>query len=464
MTDDVVAYMSDQTHASLARAARVLGFRPDQVRVVATDRRMRMRPDALSAAIAHDRAEGRRPLVVVANAGSTGAGAVDPFDELAVVCREHGAWLHVDAAYGGFACLTERGRVALAGMELADSISLDPHKWLYQPIELGALLVRDGELLPRAFQITPDYLTEVETGTREVNFSDFGIQLTRACRAFKLWMSLRTFGVAAFRTAIDRCFDLVAHAEQRIEESPQLEVITPPSLGVVTFRRRPPGWDDEAALERLNNDLVARVEAGGELFLSTARVAGRLAVRMCVLNHSTTRLEVDRAIDLIATLPADPEAAPTPAAERGGDVSDGWLGRPQLDTDALRRIPLMSALGPDEAEQVVGRARERLVLQGERVVEQWASSRDLFVVLSGEVAVRADGRPVATLGPGDFFGEIAALDWGASYGRLRTADVAAVEPTRLLVLDWELVQSLTRSVPAVADMLEETARARLTAL
>jgi aromatic-L-amino-acid/L-tryptophan decarboxylase len=464
MTGDVVAYMSDQTHSSLARAARVLGFRPDQVRVIASDQRMRMRPDSLNAAIRHDREAGRRPLVVVANAGSTGAGAVDPFAELAAVCHEHGAWLHVDGAYGGFACLTERGRTALAGMELADSISLDPHKWLYQPIEVGALLVRDGEVMRRAFEITPDYLTEVETPAREVNFSDLGIQLTRACRALKLWMSLRTFGVAAFREAIDRCFDLVAHAERRIEASAELELITPASLGVVTFRRRPPGMDDHIALERLNTDLVAGVESDREVFLSTARVAGRLAVRMCVLNHSTTQAEVDRAIELIATLPADSATVSPAAADRGGDVEAGWLGRPQLDAEALRLIPLMTSLAPTEAKHVVRSARERFVLEGERVVEQWASSRDLFVVLSGRVAVRADGRHIATLGPGDFFGEMAALDWGASYGRVRTADVAATAPTRLLVLDWELVQSMMRSAPEVAALLEQTARARLAAL
>ena len=141
-----------------------------------------------------DRAAGRRPAVVVANAGTTNSGAVDPLADLARICREQGVWLHVDAAYGGFACLTERGAEALRGIELADSITLDPHKWLYQPIEAGALLIRDGEALRQAFEITPDYLKDVEAVAREVNFSDYGIQLTRTCRALKLWMSIRYFG------------------------------------------------------------------------------------------------------------------------------------------------------------------------------------------------------------------------------------------------------------------------------
>ena len=200
MSDQAVVYMSDQTHSSMARAARALGFQPDQVRVIPTDHVARMRPDALRSAIAADQAGQRTPLIVVANAGTTAAGAIDPFSELAEICQEHGIWLHVDGAYGGFACLSERGREALAGIELADSITLDPHKWLYQPIELGALLVRDGPALRRGFEISPDFLKDIEAVDQEVNFSDLGVQLTRSHpRAFKLWISLHYFGVAAFR-------------------------------------------------------------------------------------------------------------------------------------------------------------------------------------------------------------------------------------------------------------------------
>jgi aromatic-L-amino-acid/L-tryptophan decarboxylase len=174
-----VVYMSDQTHSSVARAARALGFRPEQVRIIPTDEHARVRPEALRGAVAADRGAGRIPLAVVANAGTTAAGAIDPFPELAAICREEEIWLHVDGAYGGFACLTERGRGALAGIELADSISLDPHKWLYQPVELGSLLVRDGRSLGRAFEIAPDYLTDVAVLDREVNFSDRATSASR---------------------------------------------------------------------------------------------------------------------------------------------------------------------------------------------------------------------------------------------------------------------------------------------
>ena len=160
-------------------------------------------------------------------------------------------------------------------MELADSITLDPHKWLYQPIEVGALLVRDGDRLRRAFEISPNYLKDIEAVDREVNFSDLGVQLTRSCRALKLWISLRYFGVAAFRQAIDRCLDLALHAQRRVERSPELELMSPASLGVVAFRRHPAGVDDERTLERINTDLVKQIEAGGEVFVSTGRVRGR---------------------------------------------------------------------------------------------------------------------------------------------------------------------------------------------
>ena len=227
MDDQAVVYLSDQTHSSVARAARALGFRPGQVRVIPTDAHVRMRSDALEGAIAADRADGRRPLMVVANAGTTAAGAVDPLHEVSEICRREEIWLHVDGAYGAFACLSERGRAALAGIELADSITLDPHKWLYQPIEVGALLVRDGAALRHGFEISPAYLKDVEAVDREINFSDLGLQLTRTCRALKLWISLRYFGVGAFRQAIDRCLDLALHAESRIEASTELELMSP---------------------------------------------------------------------------------------------------------------------------------------------------------------------------------------------------------------------------------------------
>jgi aromatic-L-amino-acid decarboxylase len=465
MDAQAVVYMSDQTHSSLARAARALGFRPDQVRVIPTDQRARLRTDALRGAIAADEEAGRRPLMVVANAGTTAVGAVDPFHELSHICREHGIWLHVDGAYGAFACLSERGREALAGMELADSITLDPHKWLYQPVELGALLVRDGSALRRGFEIIPEFLKDIEAGESEVNFSDLGLQLTRTCRALKLWMSLRYFGVSAFRQAIDGCLDLALHAEGQIEQSGELELMSPASLGVVTFRRHPPGVDDEAILERVNASLADRIERDGDVFLSTARVRGRFVLRLCILNHSTSQAHVDRALELMQTLEVDPVAAPSiPVRESYPDLEAGWLRRPALDADGLRSLPLFASLDDDQCRRVLAAAHEHFALVGEAVVEQWQVSRDLYVVLSGAVDVVADGHSLATLGPGDFFGELAAIDWGAGFARTRAATVTATGPTRLLVLDWSLVNWLMKADPILGGRLEQVSRDRLATL
>ena len=208
MSDRIVAYVGEQTHSSVARAARHLGFRRDQIRVLQTDDERRLRPSDVEAAMDADVAADRLPFLVVANAGTTNTGAVDPIGPLADLCRARGAWLHVDGAYGAFAVLTERGRATLAGLERADSITLDPHKWLATPFEAGALLVRSGALLERAFELHPEYLRDRDAHEHEVNLADRGFQLTRASRAIKIWLAVQLFGLSAFRSAIDRAMDL----------------------------------------------------------------------------------------------------------------------------------------------------------------------------------------------------------------------------------------------------------------
>jgi hypothetical protein len=312
--------------------------------------------------------------------------------------------------------------------------------------------------------ISPDYLEDVEAVDREVNFSDLGLQLTRTCRALKLWISLRYFGVAAFRTAIDNCLDLAVHAQHAIEDSPQLELMSPASLGVVTFRRRPPGVDDEAILERINASLADRIERGGEVFISTGRVRGRYMLRLCILNHSTTQAEVDRALELAATLAVDDTAGPPAVArESYPTIEAGWLGRSSLDADALRSLPLFASLQDAHLERVLLTAHEHRAANGEAVIEQWQVSRDLYVVLSGAAEVAADGNLLRTLRAGEFFGELSALDWGAGFGRTRSATVTAVGPTRLLVLDWVLVNWLTNADAAFGEQLERASRERLAA-
>ncbi|MGH7507737.1 MAG: pyridoxal phosphate-dependent decarboxylase family protein, partial [Longimicrobiales bacterium] len=310
-----VIYLTEECHSSIERAARILGFDHGQLRVVATDDQDRMRLDALSAAVEADAAARRTPFLVVANAGSTSTGTVDPLPELRAYCRDRGLWLHVDAAYGGFAVLTERGRAKLAGIGEADSITLDPHKLLYQPFEAGCLLVRDTALLERAFQVLPGYLQDAAVNGNGgadlpraasgdgVNFGDRGLQLTRSARALKVWVSVQYFGVDRFRAAIDRTMTLAEHAERTIRALPAFELVTPASFGIVCFRRRIGG--DDAATERANAELVKLLADSGEGLISSTRRQGRYALRLCILSHRTREFDVDHVLNWLEHAPVE---------------------------------------------------------------------------------------------------------------------------------------------------------------
>ena len=196
-----VIYCSAQTHGSNQKALRILGFRPDQLRKVAVDEALRIDMGALAAAVSADRAAGLRPFCVIANAGTTNTGAVDPLNAIADFCAAEGLWFHVDGAYGAAAVLTVRGAEALAGMERAHTLAIDPHKWLFQPFEIGCLLVRESHWLPQTFALAQEYMQDTETGGHDesgghqVNFGDYGIQLTRSFRALKLWMTVKVHGI-----------------------------------------------------------------------------------------------------------------------------------------------------------------------------------------------------------------------------------------------------------------------------
>ena len=301
-----VVYVSDQAHSSVARTARAMGLRPDQVRVLPTDDRWRLRPDTVAAAIRADRAAGHVPFALCASAGSTNTGAVDPLAALADVCAAEGLWLHVDAAYGGFAALTAQGRRELSGIERADSVTLDPHKWLYQPMECGCVLIRDGARLEGTFAIHPDYLDGDATAeAAEVNFADRGLQLSRGFRALKVWMSVQTFGLAAFRDCVQRNLELARYAEGLVRNRPGLTLMAPATLGIICFRREWPGCD-EAEIERRGIALAAELERTGTALVSTTRLAGRHAVRLCVLNPTTSEEHVRAVIEYFAAAPAPP--------------------------------------------------------------------------------------------------------------------------------------------------------------
>jgi glutamate/tyrosine decarboxylase-like PLP-dependent enzyme len=284
----LVMYMSDQAHSSVPRAAWIAGVPRRQVRIVPSDEQFRLRSDALRTAIRHDRDAGLLPFLVVGTAGSTSTGAIDPLHELADMCDAEDLWLHVDAAYAGFAALTARGRVSLDGIGRAHTLTLDPHKWLFVPFECGCLLARDPRALTAAFRIYPEYLRDVESAGEEVNFADYGEQLTRYSRALKVWLSVSYFGLAAIRGAIERGMELAALAEGLLRETPDIEITSPASFGIVCFRARPRGVDDAHALDALNERINAHVNEKAGFLISSTRIAGAFSLRACVVGYRAT--------------------------------------------------------------------------------------------------------------------------------------------------------------------------------
>ncbi|HXG45278.1 MAG TPA: aminotransferase class I/II-fold pyridoxal phosphate-dependent enzyme [Gemmatimonadales bacterium] len=293
-------YASEQSHSSVFRAAWIAGIPRANIRSLPVDDGFRLRLDALVAALQDDRAAGAIPVAVVANAGTTNTGAVDPLPELAALCRREGLWLHVDAAYGGFAVLAETGRRLLEGIGLADSVTLDPHKWLYVPFECGSLVVREPARLLDAFHILPDYLRDLGTGGGEVNFADYGEQLSRSARALKVWLGVAAYGTRALGQAIEESIGRADLARRLVLEHPELEALVPAQLGVFCFRAHPPGARDPAALDRLNQAVLDAVNQNGRFFLSTTRIRGALALRLCTCGWRTTDQDIRALIEEVA--------------------------------------------------------------------------------------------------------------------------------------------------------------------
>lgn len=288
-TEGAVVYYSDQAHSSVDRAWSVAGFLPEQIRKIPSDEQFRLPLDELSRRIAEDRAAGLRPFAIVANAGTTNTGAIDPLPEIAALCKSNDLWMHVDGAYGAAAALCDRGRALLRGLELADSLSLDPHKWLFQSIECGCVLLRDAAHLKATYRIMPEYLTDVHRNVTEVNPCDYGIQLTRSFRALKLWMSIQYFGLDAFRAAMERGFELAEFAEKKLRSLPGWEIVTPAFMGIVTFHH------PRADYKKLHEAMLAD---GFALATSTV-LKGRTVLRFCTINPRTTEDDITRTLDML---------------------------------------------------------------------------------------------------------------------------------------------------------------------
>ena len=301
-----VAYCSDQIHFAISRGLRVLGFAPEQLRMIPSDENYRLSLPMLKEAIAADRALGRRPFCVVATAGTTNTGAVDPLNALSDLCQQESLWLHVDGAYGAPAMLTEKGKCALKGLERADSLALDAHKWLFQPIECGVVLVRERRWLAETFKEQPEYLKDVEQASEEINFMYQGIQLTRQFRALKLWMSFKVFGLDAISDAIAVGFENAELAERLLRQAGCWEIVTPAQMAIVTFRYKP-GNRDERLANRVTHDLVGRLLDDGFAFASGTQLRDKTVMRMCTNNPRTSASDLQLTIQLMGRLAAELE-------------------------------------------------------------------------------------------------------------------------------------------------------------
>jgi aromatic-L-amino-acid/L-tryptophan decarboxylase len=290
-----VVYASAEVHMSIPKALALLGLGHQALREVPVDETFRMRVDELERLVVADLAAGRRPMAVVATAGTVNTGAIDPLPAISEVARRHGLWMHVDGAYGALAALATPG--AFAGLGLADSISLDAHKWLYQPLDCGCLLYRDAAAARAAFSHTGDYTRSLlEDPVERFAFFEESMELSRRFRALKLWLSLRYHGLGAFRESIRTDLALARRLSEAIDAQPELERLAPVPLSAVCFRYRGDGARPDAELDRLNQELLLRVVRRGRVFLSNATVHGRFALRACLVNHRSSEADVDTVV------------------------------------------------------------------------------------------------------------------------------------------------------------------------
>jgi aromatic-L-amino-acid decarboxylase len=283
-------YASDQAHSSIEKAAIALGIGEENVTRVPTDAQYRIVPAALEAQILKDMADGHRPCAVVATVGTTSTTSVDPVEAIAAICRKHGIWLHVDAAYGGAMALLPEGRWAMAGTDGADSIVVNPHKWLFVPLDFSVLYTRRREMLKAVFSLTPEYLRGDASANAE-NYMDYGIQLGRRFRALKAWMVFRTFGEEGLRLRIREHIRLARVLASWIEADPDFELVAPVTMAVVCFsvRRETAG---PAQVDRTNEAIVQSVNATGEAYLTHTDLRGTTAIRLAIGNVLTTEAHV----------------------------------------------------------------------------------------------------------------------------------------------------------------------------
>jgi aromatic-L-amino-acid decarboxylase len=293
-------YASAEAHSSVEKAGIVLGVGRDGLRRIPVDERFRLDPVALRQAIHEDVAAGIRPFAVVATAGTTSTTSVDPIPAIASLCEQHGLWLHVDAAYGGAAAIAPELRWVLDGAERADSIVVNPHKWLFTPIDCSVLWTRRPDILRDAFSIVPEYLTTADGSEQDApNLMDYGTSLGRRMRALKLWMVIRHFGADGLAQRIREHCEYASTVARWVDGEQDFELLAPAPLSVVCLRAHPPGLDDPGTLDTLNQRIVERINSGGRFFVSHTKVRGEYAIRVAFGN---LRQEQRHARGIIAAL------------------------------------------------------------------------------------------------------------------------------------------------------------------
>jgi glutamate/tyrosine decarboxylase-like PLP-dependent enzyme len=298
----LVLYVSEEGHSCLRKAAELLGLGASAVHVVAVDEVFKLDVRALAAAVRADREAGRVPFCVAASGGTVGTGAIDPLAAVADVCEREALWLHVDGAYGAFAAADPSLAGPFAGLGRADSLALDPHKWLSVPVDCGAVLVRDGGLLRDTFSLVPPYLrTEEGKGIGGLPwFSEYGTEQTRAFRALALWMVLQQLGRAGLGRHVRRHVALARRLAAAVDAAPDLERLAPVELSIVCFRYRPPALpDDPARLDALNKRVMEQLQTDGRAFLTGTVVRGRFALRACILHYQTSEEDLDALIQAV---------------------------------------------------------------------------------------------------------------------------------------------------------------------
>ena len=291
-------YTSAEAHSSIQKCAEQLGLGTASMRLVETDAQFRLKPDALRAAIRMDLDAGLRPMCVVAGAGTTNVGAVDPLDAMADIADEHGLWFHVDGAYGGFGGLDPEYAAAYRGIERADTLTIDPHKWLQAPVDCGALLMRHPERHAEAFGLKPDYLMGSAEDSAPWPYEHM-FQLTYGNRALKTWAVIARLGRSGVCDLVVRCNRLASLLGRLVEEAPDFELLAPVSLSIANFRYVPQGVSDDAVLDELNEAIADEIDRTGEAHMPTTKVEGRVALRTCILHYENCEADMHHLIDLV---------------------------------------------------------------------------------------------------------------------------------------------------------------------